>query len=159
MAASLTMADDSVTTDDGTITNVWADVDSVDVSWDGLDTAATSLSVELMVQDKDGDWFVCTSKSVSISGKHGSKSFGDADITKESILSKGTGTVWTKSDFEEGTDGETNKTDVTAKLHATIYSGTEELIDCYSSEDTFTISVTNQAKSSSVGGTGEGIVS
>lgn len=151
MAATLTVSDDSVITDNGALTSISVDV-SGDVTWDGAENQPGQTDVELQVKSPDGDWeTLATEDAGTLSGLAGSYSysFTDVDVTKSS---------WNKGDFQAGGDGASKETDLTFRVVVTPsgdLDGDGNTVDTIqSSSDTATVTVENEPNSNSAGGGG-----
>jgi ABC-type Na+ efflux pump permease subunit len=149
MAATLSIGDDTVTTDNGAITGVTVDV-SGDVTWDGAENQPGSTDVELQVQNPDGSWETIDSKTEDLSGLAGtySYSFTDVDVTYSN---------WNNGDFNAGGDGATKETELTFRLlvePSGDLDGQNGAESFTSSEDTATVTAQNEANSNGASGNG-----
>lgn len=150
MAATLTIDDDSLTTDNGAITGVTVDV-SGEITWDGAEETPGSTEIELQVQNPDSSWMTVTANTEDLSGLAGTHnySFLGVDIISNSD--------WKQSDFTANGDGATTETDLTFRLNIDTSgdldgSGSSNTIQ--SGTDTATLTVTNEKNSNSAGGSG-----
>jgi hypothetical protein len=151
MAATLTVRDDSVITDNGALTSITVDV-SGDVTWDGAENQPGQTDVELQIQSPDGTWeTLATEDAGTLSGLAGSYSysFTDVDIKKSS---------WNKGDFQAGGDGSSKETDLSFRVVVTPsgdLDGDGSTVDTIqSSSDTATVTVENEPNSNSADGGG-----
>lgn len=149
MAATLSIGDDTVITDNGAITGVTVDV-SGDVTWDGAEEQPGSTTIELQVQNPDGSWETIDSSTQELTGLAGtySYSFTDVDVTSAD---------WNNGDFNAAGDGASKDTELTFRVVVETtgdLDGQGSSNSFTSSEDTATISVQNEANSNSAGGSG-----
>jgi hypothetical protein len=151
MAASLSISDDSLTTDNGVVQGVTVDA-SGDVTWDGAENQPGLTTVSLQVQNPDGSWTTITEEKETLSGLAGmySYSFTDADVISNSN--------WEKQDFRPDNDGGVKQTELTFRILVEVEG---DIDGDGSSGDSFrsnnapaTVSVTNEANSNNAGGSG-----
>lgn len=150
MAASLTISDDTLTTDNGAVTGVTVNA-SGDITWDGAEAQPDSTTVKLQVQNPDGSWTTVASQTDTLSGLAGTYSYS---FTNADIISN---TDWNKADFKPSGDGATKDTDLTFRITVETTgdldgSGSGNTIQ--SNSDTATLSVTNEANSNGASGSG-----
>lgn len=150
MAASLSISDDALTTDNGAVTGITVGA-SGNITWDGAEEQPGSTTVNLEVQNPDGSWTTVASQTDTLSGLAGmySYSFTSVDVIANSN--------WQKSDFKPSGDGATKDTDLTFRLTVQTSgdldgSGTANTIQ--SNSDTAVVSVTNEPNSNGASGSG-----
>lgn len=153
----LDVTGDAITTDDGQLTGLTTSV-SGHVSYDGLDTDAAILDIELYAApsggatDAAGNRMASTSATVALEsglGTHaGHLDFGfvDADVLAADDLSA--------SDFSATGDGTTKDTDVDFRLAMAVSDVDGNVLVSAAATTTATISVTNEANSANAGGSG-----
>lgn len=154
---NLDVGGDSITTDDGQLTGLAASV-SGHVSYDGLDTAASSVDVSLYAAPAGGDTtaggnqIASTSATVADStgldpnAGHRDFGFSGVDVLAAADLSK--------NDFAANADGSTKDTDVDFRLAMAVEDSDGTELVSASATATATISVTNQANSGNANGNG-----
>lgn len=153
----LGVAGDSITTDDGQLTGLTASV-SGHVSYDGLDTEAVSVDIELYAAPSggaiDAAGNLIDSESVTVAltsgldthAGHYDYSFVDADVLAADDLAA--------SDFSATGDGTTKDTDVDFRIAMTVKDLDGNVLVTAATTDMATISVTNEANSANAGGSG-----
>jgi hypothetical protein len=152
MAATLTINDDTLTTDNGAVTGVTISV-SGDVTWDGAENEPGQTDIRLQVRDEsDSNWeTVATEDAGELTGLAGtySYSFSGADITT---------TSWNNGDFNANGDGSSTDTTLTFRIEVEPtgdLDGDGNTPDTFtSSTDDATLTVNNEANSNNAGGNG-----
>jgi len=151
MAATLSIGDDTVTTDNGAITGVTVDLNS-DITWDGAENEPGQTDVKLQVQNPDGSWETLETQSTELSGLAGTyqPTFSDVDVTQSD---------WNNGDFRATGDGATQETDLTFRLVVEASGNLDgddnrETTTVTSSTETATITAVNEANSNNAGGNG-----
>lgn len=143
---TFTAGDVSVTTNSGRLTSLTVAPDG-DVHYDGLESEPSSIELVVYARlNSSSTWENVISQSVAGSGLEGSVtySFAEVDLLTETSM--------TSADFS-ASDGETEETDVSVKVEATLVgAGPSGGNVTASSMDTMTISVTNQEAGAGVGG-------
>lgn len=152
MAATLTIDDDTLTTDNGAVTGVTVSV-SGDITWDGAENEPGQTDIRLKVRDpSDSNWETVETNDAGeltdLAGTY-SYSFSGADITT---------TNWNKSDFKANGDGSSTDTTLTFRIEV---EPTGDLDGDGNTPDTFTsssndatLTVNNEENSNNAGGNG-----
>lgn len=118
------------------------------ITYEGFEYGASTVTVDLMVQQPDGTWTTIDSTNVTASGMAGTVSY---DFSAISILDN---SGWTKSDFEP-IDGETKTTSLSIRVIATFHGVDVGQSDFTTSDTaTFDVTVENVAVGGGVGGVG-----
>lgn len=151
-ATGFDIQDDTLTTDNGTVTGLQASV-SGEITWDGAEHEPGETDVRLQVKNPDGSWETLEETTYAdLTGLAGTESysFSDVDVTQSD---------WNNGDFNAAGDGSDEVTDVEFRLQVET-SGNLDGEDnrnnfvFNSSSDTATITVTNEANSNSASGNG-----
>lgn len=151
MAATFTMDDSTVTTENGKVNSVTADV-SGEITWDGAETDPGSTDIEFQVKNPDGSWTTIDSETTTLTGLYGSHSYS---FTGADVLSSD----WSKNDFAAsgaGNDGATTETDVEFRLKVTTTGDLngDGSPNEFTASDTSTIIVNNEPNNNNAGGNG-----
>ena len=151
MAATFTMDDTSVTTENGKVDSVTADV-SGEITWDGAETDPGETDIELQVKNPDDSWETIDSETTTLTGLYGSHSYS---FTGADVLSSD----WKKNDFAAngaGKDGTSTATDVEFRLKITTTGDIngDGSPNEFTASDTSTITVNNEPNSNNAGGNG-----
>lgn len=153
----LSVDGDAITTDDGQLTGLTATVTG-HLSYDGLDTDATTVDVELYAAPSGGatgaarnriassSYTVALESGLDTHAGHRDFGFNDADVLAADDL--------TASDFSATGDGTTKHTDVDFRLALAVLDLDGNVLVSAAATTTATISVTNEANSSNVQGSG-----
>lgn len=130
--------------DNGEVTAVSAYIEHGTITWDGLEHDATSIDVTLSVTNPDSDGYTeLASKTLGLDGQHakqGSREFSMSPVD----LTEG---PYTDADFSASGDGETQTTQVTLQITATVNTTSDEYAPTSSATDPFTVGVDNQPDS------------
>lgn len=155
--SELSVADDAITTDNGQLTGLTVSVDS-HVSYDGLDTEAETVEIELYAASSGGATDIASNRIASASAAvadesklgtfagHHDVAFADVDVLAADDLSKG--------DFSATGDGTSKDTDVEFRLAMAVSDGAGNALVDAAASATATISVTNEGNSAGAGGNG-----
>jgi hypothetical protein len=150
MAASLTIDDDSITTDKGQLTGLTVTLNST-FDYDGAETnpGETKFKVKTRVKDSGNSYNTLTEKEVDVQGTSGTKnvSFNSVDILDELDAEV----------FDANTDGGQTVTDIQLKLTITTENdvdGDGNSEDEVSDSTTTTITLNNQEFSGDSSGSG-----
>lgn len=152
------MGGDSVTTDNGQLRSLTVSIDGGHLSYDGLDTPAAAVDVNLFAALAGGDTDAADNRIASTTFAVADESAldtnaGSLDFSFASADVLGARDV-RKADFRASTDGGTADTDVDFRLEVVVEdAGGATVVEA---EDVATarISVTNQARSKGVQGSG-----
>lgn len=155
---SLDVSGDSVTTDNGQLRSLTVSIDAGHLSYDGLDTPAASVDVNLFAALAGGDTDATNNRIATTSYTVADESAletnaGSVDFTFDSVDVLAARDV-RKADFRASTDGGTADTDVDFRLEVVVRNGGDAPLVEAEDTATATISVTNQARSEGVQGTG-----
>jgi hypothetical protein len=153
LAASLTMDGDSITTDNGAITDLTVDA-SGEITYDGAENPPDETDVELQVKNPDGSWETIATETETLFGLAGAYSYSFNDV---SVVEPNTDYV--KPDFKPSGDGESKSTDIQFRLVVTTdghLDGADNRFNTEFTSDTATatVTVTNEENSNSAGGSG-----
>lgn len=155
---TLSIQGDSIVTDDGRLRSLTVSLSSGHVSYDGLDTEAATVDVNLFAApsggatDDAGNRIASKTATVTLESGlrahagHYDYSFTDVDVLAAADLGEG--------DFSAPTDGTTRETDVDFRVELLVKDSGGTLITRADATETVTISVTNQAQSSDTQGDG-----
>lgn len=154
----LDVSGDGVTTDNGQLQTLTVTLDSGHLSYDGLDTTAATVDVNLYAAPAGGDTAASGNRIASTGFTVADESTLDAhagsvDFTFDSVDVLAAQDV-KKNDFRAATDGGTKDTDVAFRLEVVVKDGGGATVVEAEDVATATISVTNQARSSGVQGSG-----
>lgn len=151
MAATLSIGDDTVTTDNGAITGVTVDLNT-DITWDGAENEPGQTDVKLQVQNPDESWETLETQSTELSGLAGTyqPTFSNVDVTQSD---------WNNGDFRATGDGTTKETDLSFRLVVEASGNLEgddnrKTTTVTSPTETATITAVNEANSNNAGGSG-----
>ena len=154
VAATLSIDNDSVTTDNGSISGLTLTVNS-EVTWDGAETDPGDTTVELQVKHSDS-WETIDTHTANLTGLAGTHTheFNSVDILGNSS--------WKKNDFKASGDGSSLETNIDARLSVETSNdidgdGSPESFT--SNTDTFTVTVNNEQNNNNAGGNGQPTIS
>lgn len=157
-AGPLDVSGNDVTTDNGQLQTLTVTLDSGHLSYDGLDTTAATVDVNLYGGPTGGDTAATGNQIASTGFTVADESTldthaGSVDFTFDSVDVLAAQDV-KKNDFHATTDGETKETDVEFRLEVVVKDGTGTTVVEGDDVSTATISVTNQPRSTGVQGSG-----
>lgn len=141
----------SIETDDGTVNDVTITA-SGEGEYDGIDERVTAIKFILRTSTPDG-WEDLASARYTVSetgSLHSHAGNQDVDFGTVSVLNNSS---WTASDFASNTDGESAETTVPYELKLEIFAS-GDVVASANIKDEATYKVTNEASSTSTGGSG-----
>lgn len=151
MAASLSISDDSITTDNGAVTGATVSLNT-DITWDGAENEPGQTDVKLQVKNPDGDWETLSVKSTNLTGLAGqyNPSFTSVDITDSD---------YNNGDFRATGDGTSNNVELDFRLVVETSGHLDgddnrQTSTITSSTETATVTAVNEANSNGAGGSG-----
>lgn len=150
--SQLSISGDSITTDDGTVNDVGVDV-SVVGSYDGVDQSAEQLRFALQTY-KNGKWHTVATKVFTVKNRGALQSHA-GKISASFDASLVNNSPWSASDFAASADGSTAETVVDYRVVMVVENGDGSNIASATSKDKVKYTVTNEATSTTAGGSGQ----
>jgi hypothetical protein len=148
MAATMTIDNDTLVSNNGTLTDLTLDVDA-DITWNGAENEPgdTDCIVEI---DHDGSWEEIGRTNATLTGLAGTWT---PEIKGMDILTESS---WKRSDFNASGDGTSQSVDLTVRLRIATTGDLDGngKTSFTSSGSEFTITVENQPNSNNAGGSG-----